>query len=351
MRIKKITFHKYFVFLILLLFVHGALCYTIIGITYNFMLSQIIGITIMSTYYYNLVSLFKPEELINVYLKMAFWVAVIGYPLYFFGIHIGNPGETRFYSFFKEPAHYVIVVLPACYYYYKAKKYFRFIVIFCTLILSSSSLGYLGCGLLFLLPNLTLKRIGYSIIIAPILLLTFYFIYTNFPFFRVRVDDTYESYSAIGNGKFKEETNLSSYALISNLYIAKCNVIDHPFGSGIGSHLYMHEKKYLPLTRPPKYLIAQDLQNTNAKDANSLFIRIISEMGILGLLLVIVLVYFAFSAYSSNNLFLAQGIVIYILLKLFRDGHYFAPEFFFFIWLLYFSIKEHREIKTIELKV
>jgi hypothetical protein len=308
------------------------------------MLAQIIGISIVGTYYYNFLSIYKTTDVIDVYVKMSFWVAVIGYPLFFFGLQIGNPGEDRFCSFFKEPAHYVIVVLPACYYYFKTKNYFRFLIIFISLILSSSSLGFIGCGLLFLLPNLTLKRLGYFAGVLPFLALSFYLLYAKYPLFQMRVDDTYESFSAIGNGKFKEETNLSSYALMSNLYVAKCNVVDHPFGSGIGSHVYMHKNTYLAKMRPPKYLIAQELQDTNATDANSMFTRVISEMGILGFVLIIVLVYLAYGAYSSQELIFAQGIVIYIFLKLFRDGHYFAPEFYFFVWLLYFSMMENKTV-------
>ena len=346
-RIKKILFNKYFFLLIIGLLLHGLIVNIVIGVPPNFMLAQVIGITIVGTYYYNFVSLYQTSEIIDTYIKMAFWVAVIGYPLYFFGLQIGNPGEERFCSFFKEPAHYVIVVLPACYYYLKTNNYLRFAIIFVTLILSSSSLGYIGCGLLFLLPNLTLKRIGYFFVVLPILIVTFYHIYSTYPFFKMRVDDTYKSYSAVFNGKFKEETNLSSYALMSNLYVAKSNVVDHPFGSGIGSHIYMHKNVYLSKMRPPKYLVTQNLQATNSTDANSMFTRVISEMGIIGFIIIVILMYYAFGAFASNKLFFAQGIVIYLLLKLFRDGHYFAPEFYFFVWLLYFTMVEHTKSKNL----
>ena len=304
------------------------------------MLSQIIGIAILGTYYYNFVSLYKPIEIINLYCKMAFWVAVIGYPLYFLGIQVGNAGDDRFYSFFKEPAHYCIVVLPACYYYFKQKNYLRFLIILSTLILSSSSLGYVGCGLLFLLPNLTLKRVGYFFAVTPVLVLSFIFVYSNYPFFKMRVQETYSNLNVINTGKFEEYTNLSSYVLISNIYIAKKNIEDHPLGSGIGSHHYMHTQKYLKLMRPPEYLVTQHKQTDNSFDANSLFTRICSEFGLIGFVFIIISLVFLARSYKHDEMFFAQGVVIYFLLKLFRDGTYFPPEFFFFVWLFYFTYKD-----------
>lgn len=339
-KVKKIVMPKYFALLLLFFFIHGIIAYTLIRIPYNFMISQILGIAVIGTYFYNFLSLYKPKEVIDVYLKMSFWTAAIGFIIYFLKIPIGNEGEFRFHSFFKEPAHYVIVVLPACYYYFRMKDYWRFAVIFVSLILSSSSLGYIGCGLMFLLPNLTLKRLGYFLATVPVLVATFIFVYSNFEFFKMRIDETYSSLKVIDTGKFEPYTNLSSYVLISNIFIAKENVKDHPLGSGIGSHHYMHTQRYIKDLRVPEYIRKQDKQADNSFDANSLFTRIFSEFGFIGFFLVIFIMYKASACYSNKSMLFAQGVFIYFLLKLFRDGHYFPPELFFFIWAFYFSFKE-----------
>ncbi|WP_339889640.1 O-antigen ligase family protein [uncultured Flavobacterium sp.] len=340
LKYKKITFNIYFVALLAFFFIHGVITYTVIKIPYNFMLSQILGIAVVGTYYYNFVKLYKPIEIINVYCKMAFWIALIGYPMFFLGINFGQVGDTRLYSIFKEPAHYVIVVLPACYYFFKEKKYLSFLVVFGTLILSSSSLGYVGCGLLFLLPNLTLKRVKYFLAITPLLVITFIYVYNNFEFFKMRVEETYSSLNVANTGKFDEYTNLSTYVLISNVYIAKKNIIDHPLGSGIGSHHYMHTQHYLKEMRPPPYLVSQKKQTDNSFDANSLFTRICSEFGLIGFIGIILGLIYLTKSYNHKELYFAQGIAIYFLLKLFRDGTYFPPELFFFIWIFYFSYKD-----------
>lgn len=340
-KLKKVVMHKYFALLLLFFFIHGLVTYTFIWIPYNFMLSQILGISIVGTYYYSFTTLYKPIEIIKVYVKMCLYVAIIGYVFYFLGI---NYNDGRLNSIFKEPAHYVIVVIPACYYYFKTKDYLSFLIIFGTIILSNSSLGYIGCGLLLIIPNLTLKRVGYLFGLLPIVGIIFYYAYKELPFFKMRVDDTYNSFNVINTGKFNEDTNLSSYVLISNLYIAKENIKDHPLGSGIGSHHYMHTQRYIKEIRPPEYIRNQGKHIDNSFDANSLFTRIFSEFGFIGFFLVIFTMYKASKCYTNNNLLFAQGVFIYFLLKLFRDGHYFPPELFFFIWAFYFSFKEEQNL-------
>lgn len=350
LKYNKLKLNNYFILLLTALFVHGIITNVFIGIPPNYMFAQIIGIAIMGIYYYNFVGLYEKEEIISLYLKISLYVAVIGYVFYFLKFHpfAHHANEYRLMSIFKEPAHYVVVLLPACYYYLKTKKYFPFFIIFGTLILSNSSLGYVGCALMFIVPNLSIKRFGYFITIIPVIIGFFYYVYTQYPFLKLRIDDTYETLNSVNTGKFKEETNLSSYAILSNLYIAKENVKDHPFGSGIGSHLFIHNNIYIKETRAPEYLKKQNLESSNDTDANSMFTRIVSEMGIIGFILIIYLMFLASKSFklNSNQIFFAQGVFIYLLLKLFRDGHYFPPEFYLFIWLLYFEIKTVKKENT-----
>jgi hypothetical protein len=336
MRIQPLKYNVYFGLLLAFFFVHGVLTYSIIGIPPNFMLSQILGIAVVGSYYYNVLPYFTKSDVVRVYTQMSFYIAIIGYIQHFFFI---DPGDPRLESILTEPAHYVIVVLPACYYFFKERRYFKFAVIFGTLIMSNSSLGYIGCGLMFVIPNLTMRRIGYLVSLVPLVFAIFVYVYNEFEFFRMRVDDTYNSLNVINTGKFEEDTNLSSYVMIANMFIAKENVADHPFGSGIGSHHYMHTQRYLFEMRPPDYLRAQGRHTDNSFDANSLFTRIVSEFGLFGFIFVVFCLYRASDCFKSKSQHLAQGIFIYFLLKLFRDGHYFPPELFFFIWIFVFSLK------------
>jgi hypothetical protein len=200
-------------------------------------------------------------------------------------------------------------------------------------------LGLIGCGLMFLLPNLTLKRMKYLAALVPILFAAFYFVYTEYTFFKLRVDDTYKSLNAVNTGKFEEYTNLSTYVLLGNMFIAKKNITDHPLGSGIGSHHAMHQH-YIKEMRVPPYIRENHKANDNSFDACSLFTRIASEFGYIGIVLVLFVVYYTSKSFNERNLFFAQAVFIYFLLKLLRDGHYFPPELYFFIWLFYFYMKD-----------
>lgn len=334
-KLKNLSFNKNFIILLLALLAHGIIANIIIGIPPNYLISQLLGILIVSTFYYNLIPLYEKEEIIEVYLKLCLIIVFIGYILLLFNL---KSYDYRLKSLFKEPAHYAIVVLPACYYYLKKKKYILFLIVFISLLLSKSSLGYIGCALIFIIPNLTIRRVLKLIPIIPILIYIGYLTYENNYNFRIRFDDTYTSLSSINNGKFKSNTNVSSYALMSNLFVAKSNFLEHPLGSGFGSHMYVHEKIYSKYMSPPEYIKTLKLEKINSSDANSLFLRLFSDLGLLGLLFICYILYKFSSCYSYNDLIFSQGIFIYFLLKLVRDGHYFSPELYFFIWLLYYSL-------------
>lgn len=199
---------------------------------------------------------------------------------------------------------------------------------------------------MFVLPYLNLKKFLVFLALLPVFFFLFVQTYNNFEPFKLRVDDTYESIKSIKSGKFKEETNWSSYALISNLYVLNKNISDHPLGSGIGSHFYMYNVTYSKSMRAPQYLIDQDLDKSNAPDANSLFTRMASELGIFGIVIIIFGIYYVKYVFTSNHLLFSQGIVIYLILKLIRDGHYFPPEFYFFIWIMFFEIKRFKSLPS-----
>jgi O-antigen ligase len=132
---------------------------------------------------------------------------------------------------------------------------------------------------------------------------------------------------------------LSTYALLSNFFITVKVFKESPFfGNGLGSHQISHSKYIDKLSGVEDFYNSyyERFIDLNAADANSLFLRIISEVGILGLVLVI---YFLVKFYcnASNNYIISRSILIYILYKLFREGHYFSPEMYFFICIYYFN--------------
>lgn len=335
-RLKKITIDKIVLLFYVFLLVHGLVFFTIYSIPIKSLFSQLIGIGIIATYYYNFVNYFSKSELVKTYANISFIVAFVGYPLLLLGL--SNDG-IRFQSVFTEPAHFAIVVLPACYYYFKEKKYFRFFVLFGSLILSQSTIGYIGCLLMISLPLINGKRILLFLSLLPFLMLISWYVYENNPRVNLRVTQTYESLQALKTGKFEYKTNESTYALLSNMFVAKENFLDHPLGTGLGSYYHIYTREYFNNMRPPSYLVTLKHEKINSQDAASLFLRSLSDLGIFAILLTLLFLYIAIKIFSMNNMSIEQGITIYLLLKLLRDGHYFPPEFFFFVFIFYLSIK------------
>lgn len=336
---------KYFFYLVLFLLIHAVICYSIIKIPANFFASQILGITITGVYFYNILKILPIEKVKKTYLNFAFYASLIGYLFYFTGFNYFAyfSHENRLMSVFKEPAHYVVVIIPACYFFLKDKQYAKFLIILFSIILSKSSLGYVGIGIMIILPFLNLKRALYFLISVPFLIGAFIYTYKSVEQFQMRVDDSIDNLTVLKNGKFDHYTNLSSYVLLSNLYIAKNNFIEHPLGSGIGSHHYMYTTRYYKLMRPPHYLVFLKHHRDNSFDANSLFTRLFSELGVFGLVFILIALLYLFKSFRTNN-YLIQGIVLYIILKLFRDGTYFPPELFFFVWLFIFDLKKNENV-------
>ena len=106
----------------------------------------------------------------------------------------------------------------------------------------------------------------------------------------------------------------------------------------------MFTEKYYGTMRPPEYIKTLKLDKINSQDGASLFIRLFSEFGLLGIAFSIFLIYYCIKSFQMENFVIEQGIAIYILLKLFRDGHYFPPEFYFFLWLFYFAFNSKKNV-------
>jgi O-antigen ligase len=252
-----------------------------------------------------------------------------------------NAYDFRLHSLMLEPAHFAGIILPAfLFYLYNFKKYIlRFIVIAISLILSFSSVGYIGIlvCLVIVSSGSFLRKLIFVFAAYVLGLLS----YTYIPNIKLRFDDTFSVYK---NGDYDfTGLNLSTYALLSNFYIANSVFNDSPIiGHGIGSHPISH-KRYINGVTAGESLENQGLTNINDEDANSLLLRLISEIGLLGIFGVLI---FIILCYSKNKLHISECIIVYFLYKLFRDGHYFSPEMYFFVFM-YVYIKKEASYKYI----
>jgi O-antigen ligase len=138
------------------------------------------------------------------------------------------------------------------------------------------------------------------------------------------------------------KSNSSTFALYSNFIIARDSFLENPlFGSGLGSHPLIYESTFLKYF-PPNYLKGYGAQNQ--QDANSRFLRLLSETGLMGtvLFLLFVIIFFApksaiRSSAGKEIAAINYAIFIYILLGLIRNGNYINVGFFFFFFMYYVS--------------
>lgn len=294
-------------------------------------LKEVTGITIVSLYFYLYFRYVKYSVLQNfdIYARSAFWVSVLGIILCL----AQSLWMQRFVpvkSILAEPAHFATIIIPSFYYYAvtdKAIKHkrLRMITILIALLLTLSSTGYLG---LLLCAALIFRRKSLGLFLAPLLVgVLFMAAYYSSEHFRLRVDDTVQSEST----ENVSHANLSTYALVSNAYVAIRAFQERPlFGYGVGGHVIAHAKYIGDL---PGANSLGDMANLNAQDADSLLLRTLSEFGIAGMILLFI---FLIKFWNSGNTVYSnvnRAVFIYLCLYLLREGNWFSPELYFFVWI------------------
>lgn len=330
------------------------------------LIKQVFGILFTSITYYNVIRVFKYDvaRVFNYYLVFAFWVAlhgVIDNILHIGGIHLtkvlqDGAFQYREYGIMGEPFYLAMAITPAIVYYtcyfkrtwHTAK--FKYLVLLACYLVTYSSTAVMGIGLaaffsLYLNDFFNLRRnriIFAPLFLAPVALLVFYLI-ENVDLINKRYNDTTSLFlSSEIDIKEAGKSNSSTFALYSNYIIARDSFLDNPlFGSGLGSHPLIYEEAFLKYF-PSNYLKGYGAQNQ--QDANSRFLRLMSETGLLGLILFItaVIVYFAPKSVvnnetSRNLAAINYAIFVYIVLGLIRNGNYINVGFFLFFFLYYAS--------------
>lgn len=306
---------------------------------------QLFFLILIPIYYLSFFAFFedKIEDIIFLYCKLCLLLAIIGFILLPMQIASGK----SFQSLMNEPAHYCTVILPSFFITLKEQKFPRyyFIIILLSIIVSGSSLGYIGVALSLIMYA---KKISISKILISSIAVTVVgiIVYVSFPPFKIRMDDTIKSSM---NGDLSE-ANLSTYALLSNAFVSSKSFMSNPLiGNGIGSHVNSRNL-YLNKIDGIEVFERMGMDQLNAQDAGSLFSRLMSELGLVGIVGVF---YFIKKFYVAStgkeltfNAIVSRSILLYFFAKLFREGHYFSPEMYFFVFLYVFNKYERIKFKN-----
>jgi hypothetical protein len=288
------------------------------------------GISISALYFCSFLRLlnFDIEYCFRIYARLAYYVALIGFALLPFQAAAGR--SLRLQSVLTEPSMFAVTCLPALFYYTDRWQQYRLggrelIVLALAFAAAGSSVGFLGI-IVGLLMFGTRYRFGWLLLPALATGLGL-FIYVVSSDFRLRLDDTVKSAQTLD----VEGVNVSTFALVTNAFVARQEVTDHPFlGGGIGSHIISY-RHFIDDQLGIDLWENSDAMELNAADGNSLLLRALSETGILGVLLISWFIWYYHRPGNDKRAIVSKSIVMYFFVKLLRSGHYFSPEQFFFI--------------------
>lgn len=315
------------------------------------------------------------EYLFQKIMQWSFWMAVIGvfqFLAYFTHIQalyeykwILNKGGAvldggilgpKLVGIFSEPSTVAVVMAPAAYLAFynliHAKRYVfskpQALVVLFFYFACTSSTAYIGVMIILILVTDTI-RLRYIAFGAVLLFGAFTVMYNNVEEFRSRVDSSiglwvHEEYTM-------ENTNTSSFVLYNSFNVAMGNLGEHPlFGTGLGSFENAYEEHTLTRT-----VISYDFE-FNKTDGNSSLLRLLVEVGVIGVSLLVLLLKKAFigrKAKAEHRAFriISQSILIMILLYLLRQGNYLINALPLFVMMYYFNWKEYIKVKNKEVPV
>jgi hypothetical protein len=269
------------------------------------------------------------EEIFSIYAAFAFFLAVFGLIKSFVStLLIGGFVPVR--SVATEPAHFATLVFPAfAYYLFNAvageKCKGRAALLGFAILLSGSAIAFIN----FLLIGFLVFRKRMTTTVAGLAAAVVFFatIYAIDPHTQVRVNDTLK----VAQTSDVAGANLSTYALLSNAYVTASVLQRRPFlGYGLGAHQFAHQQFIESL--PGVSELDPDFMRTNATDADSLMLRTASEFGLIGVAGILWFIW----AYRVRGEGLVAAvnlsILTYFSLKLLREGTWFSPEMYFFVW-------------------
>lgn len=261
----------------------------------------------------------------------------------------------RFQSVCQEPSYAGYVLAPVAFMsfhriFYGSSEFLNrrwAFMIIGAYVLTFSLVAYVGIVLMVLMlyfKNFSYQRLYlFGVLLAGIAFFSV-FSYKNIPLLRVRIDDTFFAYAGgITNYDIYTKVNLSTYAILSNLYVTTSTVAEHPMtGTGLGTYSIAYDH-YLPARM-------KAFSTINSGEGSSMGFRLLTETGLLGFGLFLYFLYkfrIKGQPYESPAMDLLwmmnTGIFVMTVLLLIRHGHYTTQGRLFFFLFYYFAYRAYVE--------
>lgn len=255
--------------------------------------------------------------------------------------------NIRVHAWISEPGWYAAFMTPAISFiiynkqYREANKWKSFSMIL-SYLLSLSALAYFALLLIFAQwIYVRYKKVVMTVAVSGVALLSVFLVYMNTGKFSQEsssfdntpvgaiVGKIQQSFVVLMffEPKYFEMMNASTYATMTNLWVA-INAPSRIVGTGLGTHEYNYTETY----RDNGYY----LYGLNKLDAYSLFTRLLSEFGILGIVIVFVTMICNYNSKSMVN----KSLLIYFLSMFVRGGMYTGYGIVLFAFMYYYSGKQ-----------
>ena len=259
-------------------------------------------------------SIFQIIQYIGYLLNMP---ALYDYTIYGFSHPvsiIAKNSTFRASSLYSEPAHLCAILSGGLFISLKEKKYKSSVLILLANILTISLIVYVSMFAMlllymFLYQRKNKKRLYIFFGIITVLL--------SIIIFTPKINTIiFSKLSSITSASSTNTSDLTSFAIKSNFQIAIKKVGDgYILGTGMDSHR-LYYFRYI------NYFYSDVLKYLNYTEASSLYIRVLSEFGIVGIIsLLILIIIRTIEAIKNKNKELLFILLLFIV-STFRNGHY-----------------------------
>lgn len=347
---KWYKFKKIAAFFFLLL-IHFCITNYFVGYPIGKFVQQFILLLLISVSYYQFFMNYVPDlsKLWDKYIRLCVFLSYFGLIQFF--IYILTNVDISFFmsfidyapqqsyrlrSYLLEPGYFATFIIPAVSYcflqenYWKQHKH-RIIILVIALLLTFATIGYFVM-FFFLIYRYrkTILKYCYILMVPITMFVLFVLNYSTKEegmetVGKAMVAKTSESINAFNyfEPEYFEALNLSTYALLTNLWVANeapCRLT----GTGLGTHEVNYRTEY------QSNFFQYGLNQT---DAYSLFTRLYSEFGIIGVILIIYLLFKYRNSKNPINIAILLVFISYFI----RGGHYFIYGVIFYAYLFYFT--------------
>lgn len=286
------------------------------------------------------------EVFFKVYLTVCFYLSIFGIIQFIssiIGIDILLNVSGRLNSTFPEGSHFAAAIAPAVVYLVLRKVYnIEAVIIYIAYFLTFSTTSYFVALLMLVAYKFSFRRIGniFSILLLVGLSFLCYYFINDVSY---RVNDLIDSF----NNYDLTSVNLTTFSFYSNLEVAISSLTRHfPFGAGMGNH-YLEYQYFID------YINAdfRSLRSVgiNQESGHSLFIRILSEFGIVGFLCVVLYFSFLFlkvflngSDRSSEEILIAYSCSAAVVFRFFKLGGYIDYGLIIFICCTMIALHQNK---------